>query len=99
MALVGMAVRYMGRSQERTDAVLIGQEVMEILKTNRRFHMGLPISEEMDRNGRVYRIEVMRTMEMMEGLPLEKASVTVWSPNESVTFQHVLGRRGGPYGE
>lgn len=99
MALVGTAARYVNRSQEAADAMLIGQEVMETLKANARFHRGIPVPAEVERNGRTYRVEVQREIEMVEGLPLEMAAVTVGHAGGAVTFHHVLGRRGGSYGE
>lgn len=99
MMLIGTAARHAGRAQETADAVLIGQEVMETLKTNRRFHAALPIPEAAERNGRTYRIEVMRTMEAVEGLPMETVSVTVSGGSGAVTFRSLLGGQGGLDGE
>ena len=92
--LTGTAARYVRRSSDRAEAVLIGQEMMETMKSNARFHTELPIPSEVVRNGKTFHIDAEKSTQIMNGIPMRQVAVTVSGGEEQIQFQSLVGRSG-----
>lgn len=90
LLMSGTAARYARRSADHVQAVLIGQKVMEMEKSNARFGTMLSVPEQVVRNGRIFQIDVSRKPQAVEGILLQNVSVTVTGGEETVTFESLL---------
>lgn len=90
LLMTGTAVRYARRSADHVQAVLIGQKVMEMEKSNARFGTMLSVPDQVVRNGRTFQIDVVRKSHFAEGIRLQNVSVTVSGGEETVTLESLL---------
>ncbi len=94
LGLTGAAGRAMRKAQNHMDAVLLGQEMMETVKSNARLHTHIPLPSEVVRNHRTFQIQVDIITRRVDGMAMDHATVTVADGDETVKFQSLLGKRG-----
>lgn len=93
LSLIGTSARAMRKSQDHVTAILLGQEVMETVKSNARLHTHIPIPQEAVRNQKTFQIKVDTSVTRVDGISLDNVVVTVVGGEETVKLQSLLGKR------